>query len=215
MSDSRVLTHTMPLSRRSMLWRTTATGIAFAAGQQARRAMAQAKMELHPELNLSSNLPKVGWSLAILRVQADARHDVIEMTEVSEGLYAAQHHALTWADKPSILMQRAIIDAFRQCEAISVVGSPSEVEQPDLLLRCLLETFNLVSTNDLQTLARVTLGAKLVRATTFETIGERDFDDAEMPGWGQHEEQAFNRAVGHVLDELVPWTVNTGRQALQ
>jgi ABC-type uncharacterized transport system auxiliary subunit len=111
-------------------------------------------------------------------------------------------------------MQRAIIDVFRQCGAVSVVGSPLEIDQPDLLLRCLLETFNLVSANDLQTLARVTLGAKLVRGTTFETIGERDFDDAEMPGWGPHEEQAFDRAVEHILDELVPWTVNTARQVM-
>jgi hypothetical protein len=50
----------MSLSRRTMLQRASGAGAALAAGQQPRRTMAQEKMELHPELNLPSDLPKVG-----------------------------------------------------------------------------------------------------------------------------------------------------------
>lgn len=173
---------------------------------------APVEYRLRPETQLPAGLPKVDWVLVVAEPTAEGPLDTSRIAIVSDGARVQQLEGAVWADRPTAMLQVAMVQTFQRSGRLPGVGTDRDGLPGRYLLQASLEAFQLEPEGTGFT-AEVRLRVLLLNLPSREVAGTTAFA-RRVPVAGDSTLDAvtaFNSAVGGVLNELVPWTLAGGK----
>jgi cholesterol transport system auxiliary component len=115
-----------------------------------------------------------------------------------------------WADRPSAMLQRLLVQTFENNGAFAGVGIPGRGLRPDYVLLTELRAFQAELTPGQRLpLVRVRIHAQLVRDSDGRIVASRDFEQV-VPATATDVRavvHAFDAAVDQVLSDIVSWSL--------
>jgi cholesterol transport system auxiliary component len=173
------------------------------------------EFRLTPKTTFSSELPRVGWALAVAQPAADRSLDTDRIALIKEGLQVQYVADARWSDRAPAMLQGLIVGSFAASGAIATVGTDRDRLSADFLLRSSLPAFNLLRRTGAATVIRVRLDAQLLGLPDRELVGSESFAADATPTSDRLEAviEAFDEATGDVLKRLVVWTLATGQSS--
>mgnify|MGYP001419277325 CR=1 FL=1 len=170
------------------------------------------EFRLMPEVELASDLPAVDWILIVAEPNAEGALDSERIAVLSDGVRIQPLAEAIWSDRPTAMLQFAIVQAFQRSGRLPAVGTDRDALPGRYLLQSTLDAFQLEP--EAQSFAvDLSLHARLLRLPTREVVSAAEFS-RRVPTAGNSNEAAvaaFNRAAGGVLADLVAWTLRRGR----
>ena len=202
------------LSRRTLAWYLAALPLLAAGGcQLPGKSPPPREFRVTPKTTFD-NLPEVGWSLVVDRLESEPTIDTVRIVSVS-GVEVAYYADALWVDRPAAMIQPLLIQSFRASRAIAVVGDRRSEIRPDFLLQCRITAFQAEPKPDAPPDVRAAIAASLLAMPRREVAGTTEIGYTvpaaarEMPAIAT----AFDEALGKVLKRLVEWTLATGEAA--
>lgn len=175
------------------------------------KAPLPSEYRLTPAVALPAKLPKAAWILIVAEPTAEGAIKSVRIAVLAAGRIERLADVV-WSDRPTAMLQFAIIQTFQDFGSLRAVGTDRDDLPGRYLLQSTLTSFQLEPEGDGYA-AVVRLHARLLRLPGREVTGARDFvrrvaatapsNDAAVA--------AFDAAVSGVLADLVPWTLQTGR----
>ena len=170
------------------------------------------EFRLMPELGPAPDLPKVDWVLIVAEPNAEGALNSERIAVLSDGVRVQPLAEAVWSDRPSAMLQFAIVQAFQRSGRLPAVGTDRDALPGRFLLQSTLDAFQLEPEGQ-GFVVDMSLHARLLRLPAREVAGATELT-RRVPTAGASNEQAvaaFNRAAGGVLDDLIAWTLRTGR----
>jgi cholesterol transport system auxiliary component len=157
--------------------------------------------------------PTVSWQLSVVRPDAADVYDTQRIAILRGGVMDYYADA-QWTDQTEPLLQRALVDGFEKSGHIAAVGRERDGLHADNLLQ--IEVRNFVarySSDDGAPTVDIELVAKLVTPDRHLVIGTLDshHEVAASANTVPATVAAFNTATGQAIDEIVAWTLKTGK----
>jgi cholesterol transport system auxiliary component len=208
----------MRLSKRRLLDFTTALPVLLAAPgcQLIGSGPPPRAFRLTPKSTFPDQLPKVDWSLGITRPRADRSIDTDRIVRLTGGIELEHYANVTWAVRPTPMIQTLILQSFENSGAIDLVVDDRSDMRPDMVLRTGLREFQAEQVGAGPPEIRVALDARLLEMPKRRVIGSEVFDH-RVKAAGKNIEAivaAFDQALGKALKGLIPWTLTTGENAV-
>lgn len=163
---------------------------------------------LTPKVELPPRLPRVGWVLVVAEPTAEGALDTTRVAILADGARVERLADVAWSDRPTAMLQLAIVQAFQDSGRLSAVGTDRDDLRGSFLLQATLDAFQL-EPEATGYVADVRLHARLLRLPSREVADSRSFARRVAAATGTNDAAiaAFNTAVGSLLQELVVWTV--------
>ncbi|HXV22927.1 MAG TPA: ABC-type transport auxiliary lipoprotein family protein [Alphaproteobacteria bacterium] len=204
----------LPISRRGVLAGFVAFPTVFALDGciGAQHPPEPRRFYLMPLNAVSSDLPKVDWSLAVDPPETlpalNTKRVVLAFSENEFDYYAD----VEWGDEAPVMVQQIIIRSFQKLGKIDVVVSERERVRGDFRLTSFLSPFFAVGPKGGAPEVRIGLNAQLIRARGRQTVGTRAINQVVQSSDASIVSivGAFNTAMHQVLEELVSWTLKAG-----
>ena len=158
-------------------------------------------------------LPEVDWSLVVEPPQTlsalRTKRILLAFTPNEFGYYAEAE----WGDLPSSMAQGVIIRSFRTSGAIYVVANERQGIRPDYMLKSWLVPFFAEGAKGTAPVIKIGLDVQLMKMRDRKIVGTRSIAHAVQAEGPKIEAiiKAFDQAMTAVLQDLIPWTLETGK----
>jgi cholesterol transport system auxiliary component len=190
--------------------------LALAACQLPGQGPPPRQFRLTPKTTFPEDLPKVRWSLVVDRPTIDPSIDTVRIARTS-GVEVQYYAGAAWVDRPSGMIEPAIIQSFQNSGAIDVVASRGADVRPDFMLQTHIAAFQAQPQKDASAPpeARVVISARLMTMPRRVVVGTTEIGTGvpaaapDLPAIAA----ALDGALGEVLKRLVEWTLTTGQKA--
>ena len=204
----------MQLSRRRLLdFAAALPALLLASGcQLVDTSPPPREFRLTPKSTFSDQLPKVDWSLGISLPRGDRSIDTDRIVRLTGGIELEPYANVTWANRPTPMIQTLILQSFQNSGAIDLVVDDRSDVRPDMVLRTGLREFQAEQNDAGPPAIRVALDAKLLEMPKRKVLGVEVFDHSVEAAGNNIEAivAAFDQALGKALKEVVEWTLMTG-----
>jgi len=165
---------------------------------------------LTPKSTFPEGLPKVDWQVVVETPVSAASLDTARIALQRTALTFEYYADAAWTDNAPAMVQTLLIESFEATKRISGVGREAIGLRPDYILMTDLREFEAVydGDNPIPTIW-VRMNAKLVRLPE-RRIVESDTFGERLPAAGSKLPDvvaAFDEALGHVLKEIVLFTL--------
>ena len=167
---------------------------------------------LTPKNTFPPDLPNVTWQLVVELPTAAAGIDSSRIA-LSHDPFTLEYYAkAAWTDNAPGMVQTLLIESFERTGKIVAVGPESAGLRPDYILKTDLREFqaNYRGGDPLPTVS-VRVSAKLVAMPQRRIVRAIDTDKSVKATGPKFEDvlTAFDDALGHVLKEIVVYTLTT------
>ena len=167
---------------------------------------------LTPKNTFPPDLPNVNWQLVVELPTAAAGIDSSRIA-LSHDPFTLEYYAkAAWTDNAPGMVQTLLIESFERTGKIVAVGPESAGLRPDYILKTDLREFqdNYRNGDPLPTVS-VRVSAKLVAMPQRRIVRAIDTDKSVKATGPKFEDvlTAFDDALGHVLKEIVVYTLTT------
>lgn len=171
--------------------------------------------ELSPVTALPDEAPKVDWQLVVEPPHASAAINAVRIALKSSPVEVGYYANAGWVDRAPVMVQNLIVESFARGGHVVGVGREAVGTRADFLLRTDLRDFQAEVQPDGRHRVRVTLGARLLRLPDRSVVDAREFGyETTVPATDLMPIiEAFDRALGVTLADLVTWTLVTGERA--
>lgn len=158
------------------------------------------------------DLPRANWVLVVTEPEAEGALDSDRMAIVAQGRIDRVAD-VTWSDRPSAMLQSAMVQAFEASGRLRGVGTERDDLPSRYMLQSTLDAFQLEPEGE-GLAASVGLSARLLRLPGREVVASREFTRREPAAERSNAAAvaAFDAAVTGLLEEIVPWTLRAGRR---
>lgn len=174
-----------------------------------------ALFRLSPKSTFPSDLPSVEWQLVLETPSADAGLNTPRIA-LTRAAHRVEYYArANWTDRAPAMFQTMMIESFENSGRIVSVGRESLGLRADFVLKSELREFQAVYDDGGRPVVRVGLALKLVGMPSRSIVAATDIDrtaPAEADTL-QAVVNAFDRAAGDVLKDLVEWVLVEGERA--
>jgi cholesterol transport system auxiliary component len=165
---------------------------------------------LTPKSTFPEGLPKVDWQVVVETPVSAASLDTARIALQRTPLTFEYYADAAWTDNAPAMVQTLLIESFEATKRISGVGREAIGLRPDYVLMTDLREFEAVydGDNPVPTIW-VRMNAKLVKLPE-RRIVESDTFGEKLPAAGSKLPDvvaAFDEALGHVLKEIVLFTL--------
>ncbi len=160
----------------------------------------------------AQNLAKVDWQLLVEPPAAPAGIDSTRIGLMHNPIQLEYYARSNWIDRVPLMVQTLTVDSFESSGRILSVGGDSSNLRPDFILATEVRDFQAEYFSGPAPHAHVAINARLVTVRRRAIVAAKRFDHDAAAASDRIEDivAAFNSALGQVLDELVPWTLETG-----
>jgi cholesterol transport system auxiliary component len=168
-----------------------------------------------PKYTFEPDLPEVRWSLAIAEPTAERTLDTNRVAVLTDGINVDYVALAFWVDRAPAMVQLLLVQSFRNSDRIAQVGTNRDRLRPNFLLASDLRAFQLNRGGGDPDTVRVRLDVQLLRMPERDPVGRESFAADRTPAASGIDGVvgAFDEALGHVMKNLVAWTLRTGRKA--
>lgn len=204
---------------RRWILRSAAAGTAAAAGAcspiAAFRSDPPQLYTLSPKSTFDTDLPMVDWQLLVEVPTAAAGLDTpriaLRQTETTLDYYAD----VAWTDRAPEMVQTLMVESFENSGRIISIGRQSLGLRADYRLKTELREFQAEYLAEGLPTVRVRINAKLIRTRTREIFAGETFENIQQSTGTNIDSLilAFDEGLGHVLKDLVKWTLVEGEDA--
>ena len=167
---------------------------------------------LTPKTTFPDNLPAVNWQLVVELPTASAGIDSSRIALTHDPFTLEYYAKASWTDNAPGMVQSLLIESFERTGKIVAVGPESAGLRPDYILKTDLREFqaNYRNGDPLPTVS-VRVSAKLVAMPQRRIVRAIDTDKSVKATGPKFEDvlTAFDDALGHVLKEIVVYTLTT------
>jgi cholesterol transport system auxiliary component len=170
---------------------------------------------LTPKTLFPDNLPKVKWQLVVEMPTAAAGIDSSRIALTHNPFTIEYYAKAAWTDNATGMVQSLIVESFERTGRILAVGRESAGLKPDYILKTDLREFQAKYANgDPIPTVLVRMNAKLVAMPQRRIVGAITTDKSVKAAGSKFEDVlvAFDDAIGHVLREIVVFTLKTPGQ---
>lgn len=170
---------------------------------------------LSPKSTFPADLPAVDWQLVLETPVADAGVNTQRLA-LTRAPHQIEYYArANWTDRAPTMFQTMMIESFENSGRIVSVGRESLGLRADFVLKSELREFQAEYRGEGPPVVRVGLALKLVQMPQRAIVASTDIVRTEQAAADTLEAvvQAFDRASGEVLKELVAWVLNSGERA--
>jgi cholesterol transport system auxiliary component len=167
-----------------------------------------------PATTFDKNLPRVKWALVVDRPIADPAFDTERIARTT-GVEVAYYADATWVDRPPAMIERMIIQSFRNSGAIEVVADRRAEIRANFMLQTAITEFQAQPGDSGPPEAQVAIAATLLAMPRRQVVGTTQIAQS-VPAQTASLDAiavAFDDALGNVLKRLVGWTLVTGDAA--
>ena len=158
------------------------------------------------------DLPRADWVLVVTEPEAAGALESDRMVIMQQGRIDRVAD-VTWSDRPSAMLQFAMVQAFQASGRLKGVGTERDDLPSRYMLQSTLDTFQLEQEGE-GLAAAVGLNARLLRLPGREVVGSKEFAQRVLAAERSNAAAvaAFDTAGTGLLEELVPWTLRAGRR---
>jgi cholesterol transport system auxiliary component len=170
---------------------------------------------LTPKTRFPDDLPKVKWQLVVELPTAAAGIDSSRIALAHNPFTIEYYAKAAWTDNATGMVQSLIVESFERSGRILAVGRESAGLKPDYILKTDLREFQAKYANgDPIPTVLVRMNAKLVAMPQRRIVGAITADKSVRAAGSKFEDVlvAFDDAIGHVLREIVVFTLKTPGQ---
>ena len=168
---------------------------------------------LSPKHDFSGDLPTVTWQLLVETPAAPAGLDNTRIALLRDPIQVQYYAKSNWIDRVPLMVQTLLVESFEASgKIVSVGGNPANL-RPDFVLSTQIRDFQADYYSGSGPSARVGIVARLVTMRQRAILGAKRFD-ATAPAKADQMPaivEAFNNALGQVLDGIVGWTLTEGQ----
>jgi cholesterol transport system auxiliary component len=167
-----------------------------------------------PKTTFDKNLPRVDWALVVDRPIADPAFDTTRIARTT-GVAVEYYADASWVDRPPAMIERMIIQSFRNSGAIAVVADRRADIRANFMLQTAITAFQAQPADSGPPEARVAIAATLLSMPRRQVVGTTEIARS-VPAQAANMDAialAFDDALGKVLKRLVEWTLVTGDAA--
>jgi cholesterol transport system auxiliary component len=167
-----------------------------------------------PATTFDKNLPRVKWVLVVDRPIGDPAFDTERIARTT-GVEVAYYADATWVDRPPAMIERMIIQSFRNSGAIEVVADRRAEIRANFMLQTAITEFQAQPADSGPPEAQVAIAATLLAMPRRQVVGTTQIAQS-VPAQSASLDAiavAFDDALGKVLKRLVEWTLVTGDAA--
>jgi len=175
------------------------------------------QFRLTPKSTFGDDLVPVDWALVVNRPDLAIGLDTTRIAIVRGGGTELEYFAnATWESRPGEMVQRLLIESFKNSGKIQAVGNERMGLRPKFVLMTELREFQAEYEEPDKPVVDIRINAKLVqmpRRQLVDTTGSQ----RRVPAASNKIEDiitAFDESLGKVLKDLVTWTLQTGESAL-
>jgi cholesterol transport system auxiliary component len=167
-----------------------------------------------PKTTFDADLPHVKWGLVVDRPNADPAFDTTRIARTT-GVEVSYYANASWVDRPPAMIERMIIQSFRNSGAIGVVSDRRADVRSNFMLQTSITAFQAEPIESGPPEVRVAISASLVTMPRRQVVGTTEIARS-VPAQASDLDAiaaAFDEALGKVLKRLVEWTLRTGEAA--
>jgi cholesterol transport system auxiliary component len=167
-----------------------------------------------PKTTFDENLPRVKWALVVDRPNADPSFDTTRIARTA-GVEVAYYADASWVDRPPAMIERMIIQSFRNSGAIEVVADRRADIRANFMLQTAITAFQAQASDAGPAEAQVAIAATLLSMPRRQVVGTTEIARS-VPAEATNLDaiaRAFDEALGGVMKRLVEWTLRTGAAA--
>jgi cholesterol transport system auxiliary component len=204
----------MPVTRRQLLGGAAVPLLTVAACQLPGSGPPPREFRVTPKTTFDENLPQVTWALVVDRPVADPAFDTTRIARTS-GVEVEYYADASWVDRPPAMIERMIIQSFRNSGAIQVVADRRSEVRSNFMLQTAITAFQAQPADSGPPEARVAISASLMALPRRQVVGTTEIARS-VPAQAANLDAiaaAFDDALGKVLKRLVEWTLVTGQAA--
>lgn len=154
----------------------------------------------------------VGWQLLIEEPSVPRMLDTERIAVRAAPLEVSYYADSRWADRPSAMLQRLLIEAFQNNGALAGVGLSGQGLRPDYVLLTELRAFQAeLPPGQSLPLVRVRIHAQLIDDVDGKIVATHDFEQI-VPATATDVRavvHAFDAALDRVLGDIVIWAVSS------
>lgn len=207
-------------TRRRMLAGTIASILALpvlACEQIVPGAGAPAQLyRLTPKSTFDGDLPSVAWQLVVEAPTAPAALNSTRITRMPSPTRLDYFARANWIDRAPQMVQGLLLESFGNSGRIVAVGRESVGLRPDFVLKSELREFQAEYFDTATPRIRVRIDAKLVQMPRRIIVASRGFEATATAKADRMQDivEAFDLALGEVLQDVVKWTLSTGQSVI-
>jgi cholesterol transport system auxiliary component len=170
---------------------------------------------LSPKTTFHADMPRVDWQLVVEEPYAAGgldTHRIVIMTNPYEIKYYADAR---WAERAPRMVQTLLVESFENTGKIVAVGRQSIGLRSDFNVKSELREFQAELRNGATIPdVRVGINTKLIAQPNQQIVASASFERRETAANTDMLSviAAFDRALGHVIREIVQWTLLTARK---
>jgi len=210
---------TSGLSRRELLRMLSATPLFGVVGACAvpGQGPAPRQFRLTPKSTFTGDLGQVDWPLVIERPDLSRGLDTTRIAIIRGGGTELEYFAnATWESRPAEMVQRLLVESFKNSGRIRAVGNERMGLRPKFTLKTDLREFQAEYDENGNPVVDIRFDAKLVQMPRRQLVDTTSSARRVSATSNKIEDiiVAFDEALGKVFKDLVAWTLQTGESAL-
>jgi len=154
--------------------------------------------------------PQANWQLLIAMPGAETDLDTPRIAIVPAPSRMDYYANVTWADRPSAMLQDLLLQSFDRSGRIAAVQKQTGGLKSDFILTVDIEDFEVdAATGD--PAAHIRIATRLVRGRDRAIVAARSFE-ASVPAGASFDGAiaAFDGALQSILPQIVDWTLTQG-----
>jgi len=171
---------------------------------------------LTPKSTFGDGLVPVSWQLVIDAPYAEAAINSQRIALMHSPIQVEYYARTNWTDRAPDMIQGLIVESFENSGMIESVGRQSAGLRSNFVLLPELREFQAEYFEPGPPVVRVRINVKLIRMPDRVIVDNQSFETTVTATADEIGAivLAFDEALGHVLKELVRWTLITGSQNL-
>ena len=160
-------------------------------------------------------MPSVDWALVVEEPDTQVGLDRARIAILRRGIELDYYADVPWEARAPAMVQRLMIESFKNSGKIEVVGNERLRVRPDFILKPELREFQALLEGDAPPRVQVAINVKLVQMPRRDVVGTTGDESIVTASSGDIEAvvTAFDEALGKVYKTLVGWTLETGNAA--
>ena len=171
---------------------------------------------LTPKSTFSDGLPEADWQLVIEEPLASGGLDSSQIALRPSATELKYFASARWTERAPKMVQTLLVESFENTKSIVSVGRQAIGLRSDFSLRTELREFQAEYFNGAKApTVRVRVNAKLIKQPRQLIVASQSFEGAVGAEAGDISSiiDAFDRALGRVIKDLVQWTLVAGDKA--
>ncbi len=178
---------------------------------------------LTPKSTYPADLVHVDWQLLVEKTTSPAALDSSRIAVSYSPIEIDYFARAEWTDRAPDMVQRLVVESFENSGRIVAVGSDAIGLRSDILLKTELREFQAEYEGRSTGVGggnppriRVRINAKLVRMPRRVIVASSTFEYVEPAARNSMEGivLAFDEALGHVIKDIVVWTLSEGERII-